>query len=201
MTRKMVFVVVAVMAFGCMSSFASISVNWITFGTITLSDGVTSLPVGSIAELIWSADNSINTISDSDPLTPQGGEVLLVNFATTDAGSITYSGDPLFVEANYGFSDTNYFAGGYVYTRVFNFLAANGTPTGGTWYGEGPMPITGPIPSQHVSTTPPEPMGSDITGGGSFALNQQIMIPEPATWAFMGLGALVVFMRRRMRKA
>ena len=66
-------------AFGCVNSFAIISINWFTYGTIKLNDGTTDLPVGSIAELIWSVDNTIDPILASDPLTPQGGEVLLWN--------------------------------------------------------------------------------------------------------------------------
>jgi hypothetical protein len=199
MMRKMTWVTIAVFALSCVASFATISINWFTFGTIQV--GGSDLPVGSIAQLIWSADNSINPLNPSDPLTPQGGEVLLHNFTTADLGAI-YVGGETFVEADYGFADpdTNHFANGYVYTRVFNFLTASGTPTGGTWYGEGPIPITGPVPSDHQAT-PPTPTDSDITGGLTINLNQQIAVPEPATWAlgFIGLG-VVMLRRRLMRK-
>jgi uncharacterized protein (TIGR03382 family) len=200
--RKITLAVVAVLALSCVASFASISVNWFTFNSIKLQGGATDLPVGSIAQLIWSADNAIDAINPSDPLTPQGGEVLLWNFTTTDAGAI-YNGSALYVEADYGFTgpaNTNYFANGYVYTRVFNFLAADGTPTNNTWYGEGLVPLVGPVPSQHVSGTPPEPSLADITEGGNFTLNQQIAIPEPATWALGFLGLGVLLRRRLMRK-
>jgi uncharacterized protein (TIGR03382 family) len=200
--RKMVIATVVVLALACMSSFASIAVEWMNYGgNIKLSGGSTDLPVGSIAQLIWSLNNTIDPIDPFDPLTPQGGEVLLQSLTTVDAGAI-YVGSLTFTEADYGFmgdANTNYFAGGYVYTRVFNFLAADGTPTGGTWYGEGPLPITGPVPSQHVPT-PPTPDLSDITGAGNFTLDQQIAIPEPATWALGFLGLGVLLRRRLMRK-
>ena len=195
--RKMIIVVVAVLALGCMSSFASIAINWFTFGNIALPSGGGDLPVGSIAQLIWSADNTLNPLDPLNPLTTLGGEILLQSFTTTDIGAI-YFGNATYVEADYGFADpdTNHFANGYVYTRVFNFLAADGTPTGNTWYGES-TPLTGPVPSQH-QPSPPLASDNDITGGGTFTLDQQIVVPEPATWAlgFIGLG--VVLLRRRM---
>jgi hypothetical protein len=192
--RKLTLAVVAAFALSG-SVFASISVDWFTLNSIKLQGGVTDLPVGSIAELIWSADNVISPYNPANPLIPDPTEVLLLNFTTVDAGAIYY-GSATYVEATYGFADpdTNHFANGYVYTRVFNFLAADGIPTNGTWFGEG---LSGPVPSQHVSPAP-TPTVNDITELGNFTLNQQV-IPEPATWAlgFLGLGVLL---RRRLMK-
>jgi hypothetical protein len=197
MMKRMSLAIVAAFALIGSTVFASISVDWFTLNFIKLSDGTTDLPVGSIAELIWSPDNVISPFTPGNALIPDASEVLLLNFTTVDAGAI-YFGSATYVEATYGFADpdTNHFANGYVYTRVFNFLAADGVPTNGTWWGEGPIPITGPIPSQHQSPAP-TPTVNDITELGNFTLNQPYLIPEPATWAlgFLGLGVLL---RRRL---
>ena len=178
---------------GSIHAFATISVNWFTFGTIYLSDGTTPLPVGSIAQLIWTPDPAISPFSSTDALIPDSSERLLLQIATTDPGAIYY-GTTNFVEEEYGLSDTNYFANGYVYTRVFNYLLANGSPSYDTDWGDGPRPPDGPVASQHAPSTPPEPTLADITGGDSY-----IIVPEPTTATILGI-SLVTLAARRFRK-
>ena len=183
-----------------LGAIASISVDWFTYGTIYMNDGTTPLPVGSIAQLIWTSDSTISAAATNgaNVLVPTGGEILLSQIALTDEGAI-YEGAATYNEEDYWIGDTNYFANGYVYTRVFAYLASSGVPTNDTWYGEGPVTTDGPISSQHASS-PPAPTPTDITGANSFTLNQQVVIPEPTTMAIMGIGLLTLASRRFRRK-
>ena len=192
---KAISKLIAVLIFSTsMGASATISVDWTTYGTIYLNDGTTPLPIGSIAQLIWSPDPTISEFSPTDALIPDSSEVLLLQIATTDPGAIYY-GVTSFIESDYGLSDTNYFADGYVYMRVFDYLLTNGTPTPGTQYGEGPNPtVTGSVPSQHTAI-PPLPTTVDITDGNYF------IIPEPASMAIMGVGLLTLTARRFRRRA
>jgi hypothetical protein len=195
--KKVAAVVAMVLCLSCVGALATISIEWFTYGELRLSDGTTPLPVGSITQLIWSPDSGISSLLWSDPLTPQGGEVLLRQYTNVIAGRVFVPAQD-YVEADYGIGDTNGFAGGYAYMRVFDYLGASGTPTNGTWFGEGQLPIPGPIGSQHQSPAPTSTL-VDPTGGDSFTLDQQI-VPEPATWALLGFGVLVMAARRRFVK-
>ena len=198
--KKIVAKMVVVLLCACsFSALATISVNWFTVGTIYLNDGTTQLPVGSIAQLIWSPDSTISPYNDTDALVPDSTEVLLMQFTTTDVGGI-WVGSQNYVEEDYGIGDTNGFANGYVYARVFNYLAVDGSPTNDTWFAEGAVPLSGPVASQHVSGTPPDPTLADITGGSDFSLNDQVVVPEPMTMAIMGIGLLTLVSRRFRRK-
>ena len=181
------------------SSLATISVDWTTYGTIYLSDGITPLPIGSIAQLIWSPDSTISQFNEIDALVPDSSEILLLQIATTDPGAIYY-GTTNFVEEEYGLSNTNYFANGYVYTRLFNYPATNGSPPSGTQYGDGPSPATGPIPSQHTDLTIPWPTVADITGGDSYIIVPE-SVPEPTTATIMGMSVLTLALRRFRKKS
>ena len=184
---------------GCsISAMATISVEWGVDGTIYRSDGVTPLPTGSILQLIWSVDALISTPpAGSNYLIPTDGEVLLKQITLASDGSF-YDGSTTYDELDYDKADTNYFVGGYVYTRVFDQLGS-GTPTNDTWFGDGPASLTLVSGSQHV-TPKPLPVYTDITGGESFTLNQQVVIPEPTTMAIMGIGLLTLVSRRFRRK-
>jgi hypothetical protein len=84
---------------------------------------------------------------------------------------------------------------GYLYSRIFQDL----TPTNGMWYLQ-----SAPVGAVLTAYDPLNPLSTityDSTPGEvAFELNQPV-IPEPATWAFVGLGALAIFVRRRMKKA
>ena len=195
MNKKIIRAAIIGLVFaGSIHAFATISVNWFTIGTIYLGDGTTPLPAGSIAQLIWTPDPTISTFNPADALIPDSSEVLLLQVAITYAGGIEV-GTQNYVEADYGISDTNWFAQGYVYTRVFNYLMANGSPTYGTDWGDGPRPPDGPIASQHAPSTPPEPTLADITGGDSY-----IIVPEPTTATIMGISLLTLALRRFRKK-
>ena len=190
----------AILVMSSVTVLASISIDWFTYGTIYLNDGTTPLPAGSIAQLIWSQDATMSPYNPTDALVVNSNEVLLAQIATAagDDNPIQI-GAAQYDEETYGISDTNYFANGYVYVRVFDYLQANGTPTNDTWFIE--ATVTGPVYSQHASS-PPASTSVDITGGfgNSVSLNDQVVVPEPTTMAIMGIGLLTLVSRRFRRK-
>ena len=179
------------------SALATISIEWGTMGTIYMNDGTTALPVGSIVQLIWSPDATISNPNAYDALIPDSTEVLLKQTTLSSDGAF-YDATTTYVELDYSIGDTNGFVGGYVYTRVFDYLGSNGSPTNDTWFGNDASPtlISG---SQH-SVPAANPAWIDITNGDSFTLNDQVVVPEPTTMAIMGIGLLTLVSRRFRRK-
>ena len=191
----------AILVLSSVSVLASISVDWFSYGTIYLNDGTTPLPVGSIAQLIWSRDATISPYNPTDALVVDTNEVLLAQVATAAGDDFPIQlGTVQYDEETYSISDTNFFANGYVYVRVFDYLQANGTPTNGTWFVE--AAVSGPIYSQHAGGGNPPATAVDITGGSgySISLNDQVVVPEPTTMAIMGIGLLTLVSRRFRRK-
>ena len=177
------------------AAWATITVNWVTFQGIDdplVAGTAADLASGNLAQLIWSPDAVITPIDPNNPTTPQGGEVILQSTLSAIGfpGYITF-GAADYTEAFVGVTEGTLLSG-MVYTRVFN----SPTPGFGTWYGEGG--IDSALLDQ--DPIPPGPLDqSDISAGGLFTLNQQV-VPEPGTLAFLGLGAVAMVVRR-MRKA
>lgn len=161
--------------------------------------------------LIWSGDNAINDISTLGGQKVTGGEVILDAELLNATGRYTYLGQTAGNGGVLGGPTTAYsdaLAGGYLYTRVFNAttMAAIGV---GTTYAEGPTwtiagsssPLAGPV---QVTTADPlttaqvdmTPAGGGVSGTGNIFLNKTIAVPEPATFAFLGIGGLLLAIRR-----
>lgn len=88
------------------------------------------------------------------------------------------------------YNDTTFLTtGDYVYQRIFE-----GTPAVGSWYYESALEAL------EISPVTEQFSFLDVAGGQTSGIkpNQQITaIPEPATMALLGLGALAMAIRRR----
>jgi hypothetical protein len=190
-----------------LSSHANIAIN---FGTTssTLKDQLgANLVSHSTFAVYWSPDPTINFNSQNYQNSGAvGNDVYMGVFDTSGsaaaAGRITGNSSVPFAEPSG--------ANSYIYIVVFNTAYNAGSPNivAGTFYGVGPV-LGGPggpnlpLGDQTLPTPPPADLYSQVvntTGGSIIQTLQQITaVPEPATFAFMGIGGLVLAIRRFRR--
>lgn len=197
MKKTLLTIALASLGLPCL---AAVSVNWLTpSNSIMQSDGTTPAPQSWMVQLIWSPDNAISGIDTANPFVPTDNERIFAEgdmFTTAPgvAGRITVG----------KVSQTDDFATGFVYTRVFNVDYNGGSPSTPTLYGNSSI-ITGQngaggVPTGNglvVETSDPLTVSRHWATGGTMVVNQ-VLVPEPSTYAFFGLGAVVV--ARRLRK-
>lgn len=195
----------AVCAFAALQAGATITITWDSSvpdaGRIydtqanALANGTTGrLPIGYIVQLIWSQDNIINAISQTGGTT--GNDSILDTATITSVGRYSYT---TMTGPHLGGTFADTLAGGYVYVRVFGTAGTIGI---GTMYAEGPTwnssgsaaPLAGPL--QVTTADPNTILNVDITPNSNIWLNQTIAVPEPATFAFLGIGGLLLAIRR-----
>ena len=97
---------------------------------------------------------------------------------------VRVSGDATYV-------DLSWSTAGFVYQRIFE-----GTPAQGSWWYDSPLFA---FDETWTDSLAPEMFNPevDINTGGFQGTNQFDAIPEPATMSLLGLGALVMAIRRR----
>lgn len=188
-----------------LNASATITVNWVATWGIddpSVPGSTADLGSGGLAQLIWSPDGAMSAIDNANPLVPTGGEIVLRTISTWDnvnnfvggyiavgtSGNTYADGSGVLAAV----SEAQLLAGS-VYTRVFS----SGTPTTGTWWGQGGLDNT--LADQDPTPSPFDE--SNIAPGSTYTLQYQITaIPEPSTLAIAGIGALLAGIRILRRK-
>lgn len=170
------------------TAFGQLSINWIDNSGVTQSDGTTPWLDGGatgIAQLIFTASGVISPASTTGPT---GDNVIWDTASFTEAST----GNPYGSTFSALYSNPIYTAG-QVFIRVFE---ADASPTTvGTWYYDGVLDVVedGPNPPQ---ITDMGPLSGGTGAFGTWQLDQQV-IPEPSVFAMLGLGGLLLTIRRR----
>ena len=193
-------VALLVFAFAIVSSYGALQVQWSgadgfvrADGTTPLADGFTPGEEVYLAQLIFSPSGVISPAFLGGTAT--GDNQVLQNV------NILASGDeygPLNAQ-----NFTGPFSAGQVFVRVFDVGSTNpGDITAGMFYYDGPL-VTGVDQSDDLSVFQPYNANTGTAGFAGFntdVLNQQV-IPEPSVFAMLGLGGLVLMIRRRFVNA
>ncbi len=190
--RKLVFFIILLAVFAARSSWATISVNWASDQNnnqfIVQLDGTTPLPVNSIIQFLYSASGAIGALNPSDPLIPQGDNVLLTTYYNTSAGY--WVG----VTKDYG-SSTGEYVGGYLFVRIFDVQQGD-TPTVGDYY------VDGMLSGTTVESPTLNYVYAFSSDGSPLLVDTIIAVPEPATigLAFTAIGLFVIRRFRNKKK-
>jgi hypothetical protein len=189
----------------------AITVSWVGAGDPTTQ----SLPIGSLVQMIWSADQNLPTaLTTADISTVSGSswggaanDYVLYSALTTVTGG--WSGDYDGSSASYGNSlvGSQNINNGYIYAVVFSA----GTPVAGTYYGftqwanvlgssTPPLPdstnLLNPIPTIDASPSGGRLNLSSSYAGNTFGGNQVQVVPEPSTIGLILVGVGLVAARR-----
>jgi hypothetical protein len=169
------------------SASAQLSINWKGDSGWTLSDESTPLLQNGAApvQLSWSVSAVISPASTSGAT----GDNVILDSATVTEASV---GNPYGGLFSYQY-DNPVFSAGSVFVRVF--AGGSSELAFGTEYFDGPLyeNLNNPVPPQLVSAGD---AGAGPGPFGTYALNQTV-IPEPSVMALMGLGGLLMAIRRR----
>jgi len=192
-------IVISVLAIS-ITAEASISINMKKTLNIWADSSGTVLPIGSLVQMVWSADNLYATpTGGSIPTT--GGQYAdndFVIYSATTTATSGWSGDfdgsATYNNSAVGGATIN---SGYVYAFVFQ----NGTPLAGDWYARSAM-ITGL--GDASLPTPPQPDSLDVSPNGNRMIVhpstggfQVQTVPEPSSFALLGIGLGLIAVRKR----
>lgn len=188
---KKIALVALIVAVGASLAMAEVGVSWRSNQGFYRHDGVTALLNSggtALAQLIFCGANGTIDLPDAaDPHYVGGDDQWWADYTLTatwgDFSAGTY---------------TQTFVSGYYYVRVFD-VGSGGGVTQGMWYFNGYSSNTVDMTAPYT----PIDYNVDVTTpafGETLDANSYEAVPEPATWAFMGLGALVMFLRRRFAK-
>lgn len=185
----------AVVVWSWMASHAMIAVFWFHSEGFYKSDGVTPLlggpaPSNTYAQLIFTPTPTYDPV---DPFAPNyvSGDDVMLDDVIVDTTVSPYG------EINGGVYTGAYMAG-YLFLRVFDQYGHLGL-TNGMWYYDSPM--TNTIDNLSDPYFPDEANFALMTPEFGDVLNKQVVvIPEPASWATMLLGATLLVGRKLRRK-
>lgn len=183
---------------------ADININWFAqagfydngqFG-VDPNGGILFSGGNATAQLIWTPTASIDIVDPSNGANGyvSGDDIFLDSFTFTTGGgaNTTYgdfsNGSEIYTDAAYaGVLGTNVLANGFVYYRVFT----DNSPDGGEFYYDSATLDA----NAYTGVESPQSLDQENTSAGN-ELDTQI-VPEPTTLAFMGIGSILVALRRR----
>ena len=161
----------------------SYSVTWqlIYAGANNLADPVTtSLGISGIADdyvsgddVVWATRTLAQSVAQGNVTAPENGSVWS-HWMINQSGDIVYE-------------NTGWSTAGSVFQRVYE-----GTPAELSWYYQSDL-----VPLDTGSPSPPQSIYLGAANSGFQPDRQISTIPEPATMGLLGLGALVMAIRRR----
>lgn len=190
--KKLILTLAA--TFAALPCLAAVSVNWLTpANSVFAADGTTPASAGWIAQLIWTPDNVASAIDSVNPMVPTDGERLFGSAVVSVNGT---TGTARISAGQQNQPDAQVYSGGFVYTRVFNVTSGGGTPT---FFGNSLVTGgTGVNGSLVEASSDPTTISRHFASGPAIVVNQAIVVPEPSTYAFLGMGGLMI--ARRLRK-
>ena len=205
---KKILLALMVLIFAVTASLAATGVQilWTTMYAGYTHDAPNLTDLGSAHFLLdnysltWQLIYSTDAVADAPNLANSDGGWVSGNdtvWATREfvMGNGTASDDTVwgtdlyYASGDAQYYDTGWTTAGYIYQRAYE-----GTPAVGSWYFETtPEALVINPPTWQTSTI-------DSVSAG-FQPNQQFTaIPEPATMSLLGLGALAMVLRRKIRK-
>ncbi|WFB34323.1 PEP-CTERM sorting domain-containing protein [Kiritimatiellota bacterium B12222] len=182
---------------GCLATttFGSVTITWNTLagGEILLADGTTPAPSNYFAQLIWTPSETTSDLNPDNPLLPTGSEVVLYS---QELNGFSLDGFILGPASNINIDDS--FAGGYLYTRVFE----TNSPAIGDLYGQSSNfggNANNAVDGSLTVTTANPTTGNTFNPVGIIVNQQIIAIPEPSTivMLFMAFVGLVAYRKRK----
>jgi len=198
MKNKILGLVAAVCTLASVAQ-ANINVQWQGFdGFLQDGDALGILePISGLTALAQLIYTPVNSYGDNDASLLGGGVVagqqILDTYVITDSGG----SDPYGTFGPEFYNDT--FQAGFIFVRVYNGGTGNDPANqivAGTWYYNGPIVAT--INNVTINPDLYNANGANVspTFGIGDVLNLQV-VPEPTTFALLGIGGLVLAIRRR----
>ena len=187
--KKIILAAIAALVVG-QTAFATISINYVTTSgadSAAVPGAGLDLPIGSLFQIIWTLDGSIDAFNPANPTGVSDNDIILGSYFSTFTGFLF--GTETYQDETYGLLSDG-LVPGQVYVRVFSSAA----PTIGDYYAV--SSTFGGLVDQ--DPTPGTANVVDIAPSAAFLVGTEI-VPEPSVLAFLGIGAALVAVRRMRR--
>ncbi|MFT5125515.1 MAG: hypothetical protein ACI9TH_003063 [Kiritimatiellia bacterium] len=190
----------AFLSFG-VSLNAAVNINWssgnggfLQWDASGPTDVASALDGGEIWQLIWAVDGVIDPINAGMPSVPSGDDLILDSVMGIGATL-----DPITKRYEMAVNNTPLPGAGTIsaYVRIIN-LAPRNSGSGAVTFFDPSVVSQGAqsgIPAFVVGGAELPPTILDASLGGQ--IQTLVMIPEPSSFALLGLGAFLLFIRRK----